>query len=296
MYTDLNPHQHRALMEQMIEKATRLIADAEHLLITAGAGMGVDSGLPDFRGNDGFWKAHPCYKNENLGFQDLANPEWFSHDIARAWGFYGYRFQLYQKTVPHQGYNILKQWSEHKDHFIFTSNVDGAFQKAGFKGDRINECHGSLNHFQCADCDYYSSNHGIWTVDELPLNIDESTMTATGVYPRCPQCNAYARPNILMFGDYSWADMRQREQHIRYQKWLKNVDNNKLVVIEMGAGGAIPTVRSAGEAAGGTMIRINPDHEYANSRILHIQMGALSALDKINTRLQAKGTRLKTRP
>ena len=46
-----------------ITQAARLIEKADGLLITAGAGMGVDSGLPDFRGNEGFWRAYPDRKS-----------------------------------------------------------------------------------------------------------------------------------------------------------------------------------------------------------------------------------------
>ena len=43
--------------QSAIERAAQIIKSAEALLVAAGAGMGVDSGLPDFRGNEGFWKA-----------------------------------------------------------------------------------------------------------------------------------------------------------------------------------------------------------------------------------------------
>ena len=58
---------------------SQLIHDAKHLIFTAGAGMGVDSGLPDFRGNNGFWKAYPMLK-EKGGFAHMANPEHFAHN------------------------------------------------------------------------------------------------------------------------------------------------------------------------------------------------------------------------
>ena len=61
-----------------IQKAKQIIKDAEAILITAGAGMGVDSGLPDFRGNEGFWKAYPPIKKLGLDFADMANPKWFA--------------------------------------------------------------------------------------------------------------------------------------------------------------------------------------------------------------------------
>lgn len=47
-------------IEEAIEAAAELISDADGLIITAGAGMGIDSGLPDFRGENGFWKAYPA--------------------------------------------------------------------------------------------------------------------------------------------------------------------------------------------------------------------------------------------
>lgn len=57
------------------------------MLITAGAGMGVDSGLPDFRGSEGFWKAYPVVANLGLSFEELANPALFKQKPHLAWAF-----------------------------------------------------------------------------------------------------------------------------------------------------------------------------------------------------------------
>ncbi|MCX6553710.1 MAG: NAD-dependent protein deacetylase, partial [Candidatus Aminicenantes bacterium] len=120
--------------EDGIRQAADIIAAAEALLICAGAGIGVDSGLPDFRGAEGFWNAYPPYRKLNLDFYDLANPEWFSTDSELAWGFYGHRLNLYRRTIPHPGFGLLLKWAMAKSggYFVFTSNVDGQFQKAGF--------------------------------------------------------------------------------------------------------------------------------------------------------------------
>jgi NAD-dependent SIR2 family protein deacetylase len=72
--------QHRPSREDRdlrIERAARTIAAADHLLITAGAGMGVDSGLPDYRGPEGFWNAHPPLRDQRLRWIDLAQPDAF---------------------------------------------------------------------------------------------------------------------------------------------------------------------------------------------------------------------------
>ena len=64
-------------LDESIQRAAAFIADAGALLIGAGAGMGVDSGLPDFRGDQGFWKAYPRYAELGLNFAELADPRWF---------------------------------------------------------------------------------------------------------------------------------------------------------------------------------------------------------------------------
>src|SRR5689334_25005330 len=86
-------------------------SEADGLLITAGAGMGVDSGLPDFRGREGFWRAYPPFAELGLDFRSLANPRWFRDDPALAWGFYGHRRNLYRETEPHEGFAILRRWA-----------------------------------------------------------------------------------------------------------------------------------------------------------------------------------------
>src|SRR5215471_19378687 len=122
-----------------IERAAAAIRGAEALLFTAGAGMGVDSGLPDFRGTQGFWRAYPPYEKLGLHFSALANPRWFATDPALAWGFYGHRRNLYRATRPHDGFRRLLRWAGRmrSGAFVFTSNVDHQFQLAGWDPERI---------------------------------------------------------------------------------------------------------------------------------------------------------------
>ena len=74
-------------IEKNIEKARKALKEADAILITAGAGMGVDSGLPDFRGTEGFWRAYPIAKKLGLRFEELANPRWFDENPKLAWAF-----------------------------------------------------------------------------------------------------------------------------------------------------------------------------------------------------------------
>lgn len=110
-----------------VRKAARLLATARHVLVTSGAGMGVDSGLSDFRGREGFWNAYPAFKNRGISFQRAANPAWFASDPELAWAFYGHRLQQYRNIDPHAGFGIIREWGKllNASMFGFTSNVDG---------------------------------------------------------------------------------------------------------------------------------------------------------------------------
>ena len=265
-----------------IEKAAEIISECEAIVITAGAGMGVDSGLPDFRGNHGFWNAYPMYKRLGLSFVDAANPRHFDDDPYFGWGFYGHRLELYRKTVPHEGFNIILNWCEQKNnnYFVVTSNVDGQFQKAGYREDKIYEIHGSIHHLQCTT----PCTNAIWPNKE-EIVIDYETMKAENI-PYCKNCDAVARPNILMFGDYSWLPGRTHSQEARFDLFLEENRGKVIAVIEMGAGTAIPSIRYTSERIGSyynaTVIRINPREAHIRGGHISISMGALEALTHIN--------------
>lgn len=268
-------------------QAASIIKEAELFVITAGAGMGVDSGLPDFRGDKGFWNAYPAYARQGLSFIDCANPQHFADDPLFGWGFYGHRTNLYRDTVPHEGFHIIRKWIERNgaDYFVVTSNVDGQFQKAGYASDRILEVHGSIHHLQCqGPC---SSN--IWPNDEV-LRIDEATMRARQPLPRCSGCGEVSRPNILMFGDWSWLPDRTRIQERAFDRFLAAQSGRRIAVIEMGAGSAIPTIRATSERIGwnfehATVIRINPREPEIKPPHISMPCGALEGLQNIDALL-----------
>ncbi len=244
--------------EEKVRAAADAISNAHGLLVTAGAGMGVDSGLPDFRGPEGFWSAYPPFRALGLCFEDLANPAWFRSDPSLAWGFYGHRLNLYRSTEPHAGFRLLHAWGERlpSGAFVFTSNVDGHFQRAGFADERVAECHGSIGFLQClADC-----GAGIFPAVGVEVAVDPATFRASPPFPSCPRCGSLARPNILMFGDGGWESGRSDAQERRLAAWLDEL-RGPLAVVECGAGTAIPTVRRFGERVvfgmGGLLVRIN---------------------------------------
>jgi NAD-dependent SIR2 family protein deacetylase len=273
--------------EKLIRRAAELVASADALIIGAGAGMGVDSGLPDFRGDHGFWRAYPPYQKLGLNFAAMANPRWFDTDPALAWGFYGHRRNLYRATQPHDGFRILRDWAAHMKHgaFVFTSNVDGHFQRAGFDAERIVEIHGSIEWLQCVK----SCEPGATPAGPERITLDEETLRAGAPLPSCASCGELARPNILMFGDWDWDDTRTNAQHSRLDAWLRSLGSARFVLVECGAGTAIPTVRRFNDSLAATgkasLLRINVREPSVPPGQLGIAAGALEALRAIDAQL-----------
>ncbi|MEZ4318600.1 MAG: Sir2 family NAD-dependent protein deacetylase [Myxococcota bacterium] len=240
-----------------IEQAWALVESGRPLLITAGAGLGVDSGLPDFRGTGGLWR-------DGRSLENRARPTWFDDDPAEAWAFYTARREAYLATEPHAGFATLARWAS-GDAFVFTSNVDGHFQRAGVDPDRIVEIHGSIHRHQCAT----PCSRATWPAS-----------TPIDGLPRCPTCGGLARPNVCMFVDKRWIAIPSVLQGRRYDRWLGDRAAD-LVVLELGAGTTVSNVRDEGErlqALGATLIRVNPTEADGPDGTLSIPTTALAFL------------------
>jgi len=247
--------------------ARHALAAASSVVLCTGAGMGVDSGLPDFRGNEGFWNAYPAFRSLGLSFLDLANPEW-----------------------PHAGHAALIHAIRGRPAFAFTSNVDGQLLRAGWSPRRLVECHGRIRLFQCAN----GCGELPWDASDARIVVDEETMNAVGTLPRCPGCDGIARPNILMFGDWQWDGLVTDAQQDRFEAWLRvHPPRRGMVVVECGAGTAIPSVRRMSETLqreGATLIRINPREAQGPAGTLSLACGAAKGLSSLAYAEETKST------
>jgi NAD-dependent SIR2 family protein deacetylase len=177
--------------------------------------------------------------------------------------------------------------------FVFTTNVDGQFQKAGFAQGRVCEVHGSIHHLQPADpaavlhewqragaaakqpndiniVHRVNNTPLIASADHVVLDVNEESLTVpAGQMPLWPSptptCSTQqlARPNILMYCDESFVAGRQRHQVQAFKDWVGNsFGTGGTVVLDMGSGTAVPTSRITSEQVAAQLkaplIRINP--------------------------------------
>lgn len=117
----------------------------------------------------------------------------------------------------------------------------------------------------------------------MPLAVDPP--------PRCPRCGGTTRPNVLLFYDFWWLSARMNARRDAMDEWLAGLpDDARVVVIELGAGVAVPSVRVCGEqiarSRGGRLIRINPKESQCED--LSISLGALEALESLDRLISSR--------
>ena len=159
-----------------IERAGELLAPVRALVVTTGAGMSKESGIPTFRDA-------PSSLWANFNPEDLATPQGFLKDPPLVWKWYNERRRMIGEASPHPGHYAIAAMEPLFDEFLLlTQNIDNLHRKAGSNG--VVELHGNIFRFKCFD------NHH--PIDQLPRTDEEP--------PRC-QCGSMIRPDVVWFGE-----------------------------------------------------------------------------------------------
>lgn len=158
------------------ELLAKWLREAAYAVVLTGAGMSTESGLPDFRSNQGLWHGRDP--------QEIASVYALRHNREDFVQFYRWRISEVDKFKPHVGHYILARWQKEglvKE--ILTQNVDGFHHQAG--SQLVVELHGSFRQLYCMDC-------GMKTEAKRYLRDGGEV---------CPHCGGFLRPDIVLFGE-----------------------------------------------------------------------------------------------
>jgi NAD-dependent SIR2 family protein deacetylase len=233
-------------VDDHITRAARELKSATAIVIAAGTAANVPH-VPDYRDARTFTELFPEYASQNLTYEMLSHARRFEDAPHLAWGFYAQRVATPYPEQPLPVMQRLRTLSTRprKGTFVLTSSADSLFEVCGWDPARIVECYGRLDHLQC------SASCGIapWEFAELGLTIDRKGR-ARDPLPRCPNCRATARPNVLMFGDWGWDSVLLDEQEARFRRWLDEVTADpdaRLVILECAESTDVPMLRLMSE-------------------------------------------------
>ncbi len=172
--------------DEQLAAAAAAFRQARQAAALTGAGISVESGIPDFRSAGGLWSV--------FAPDEYATLEAFLRDPAKAWQLYRALGRTLLGKRPNPAHAALARL-ETAGHLeaVVTQNVDGLHQSAGSR--RVIEVHGDHQHLQCLECG--------WLEPARPEHLHEDTEL-----PRCPRCLFLLKPNVVLFGE----DVRDLEK------------------------------------------------------------------------------------
>ncbi|HEU0274960.1 MAG TPA: NAD-dependent deacylase [Candidatus Udaeobacter sp.] len=203
------------------------------VLVVTGAGVSAESGIPTFRGKDGYWR--------NLDPIKLATPEAFARDPELVWQWYRERRQCICNARPNAAHEAIARLAQLADEFLLiTQNVDDLHERAGLARAEMVHLHGDIFTTRCSRCNFEMQHDYQHNGEELP---------------RCPLCDALMRPGVVWFGEP--LPLRETE---RVENYLQRDSCGVVIVAGTTATfGYIIHWALRASHRGGELIEVNPE-------------------------------------
>ena len=215
------------------------------VLVITGAGVSAESGIPTFRGKDGYWR--------NLDPIRLATPEAFARDPELVWQWYSERRQRICNAQPNAAHEAIAKLARCADEFLLvTQNVDDLHERAGLSKARMVQVHGDIFNTRCSRCDF---NRHDYPCSHIYGALGEHKQAQKNGVPRCTQCDALMRPGVVWFGE----PLPSRETE-RVEKYLQRDPCDVVIVAGTTAMfGYIIHWALRASHHGGKLIEVNPE-------------------------------------
>jgi NAD-dependent protein deacetylase/lipoamidase len=202
------------------------------VLVITGAGVSAESGIPTFRGKDGYWR--------NLDPAKLATPEAFTRDPKLVWEWYRERRQCIRNAQPNAAHAAITRLAQHADEFLLvTQNVDDLHARAGLPMEKMVQIHGDIFVTRCSRCDF---------------GFTERTKKRQEIL-KCRKCAALMRPGVVWFGEQlPWKELQRVEEYLD-----RGACNLAIVAGTTATFGYIIDWALQARAPNGELIEVNPE-------------------------------------
>jgi NAD-dependent deacetylase len=167
------------------------------VLILTGAGVSAESGIPTFRGKDGYWR--------NLDPAKLATPEAFARDPKLVWEWYCERRRRIRNAQPNAAHQAIAKLARRTQKFLLvTQNVDDLHARAGLPQEKMVQIHGDIFVTRCSRCKFSRNDY------EHDQKQEQENL------PKCPECDALMRPGVVWFGEQlPWNELQRVENYLQ---------------------------------------------------------------------------------
>lgn len=229
----------------------RALAGDGLVTVLTGAGISAASGIPTFRGPEGYWTVGA----REYTPQQLATHDMFTRAPDDVWAWYLYRLGVCRAAEPNPAHAAVVTLEQALgDQFLLiTQNVDGLHLRAGSTPERTYSVHGEIEWVRCADeC---TAQRQRMPSEVRPKTRGETLSADDRAALRCARCGGWLRPHVL------WFDETYDEPRFRFYSALRAAGRTALL-LTVGTSGAttLPMlVAQRAAATGATLVDINTD-------------------------------------
>ena len=238
-------------MNERLTEAFEGLRDTGRLVVLTGAGISAESGVPTFRGPEGYWTVGSV----NYRPEEMATFAMFSGHPEEVWQWYLYRIGICRAAAPNPGHDAVARMEQLLgDRFrLLTQNVDGIHLRAGNTAQRTYQIHGNIETVRCGDgCSRQTF--------PLPGEVetkqkDEPLTDADRDALKCPSCGAWVRPHVL------WYDECYDEEYFRFESSIGAASRADVLLV-VGTSGATNLPMQVGmivSSRGALIVDVNPD-------------------------------------
>lgn len=256
------------------------------VVVLGGAGLSAQSGVPTFRGPNGYWTVG----SRNYQPMELATASAFSKMPTEIWRWYLYRRTMCRRAAPNPGHDALVRLETALgDRFaLVTQNVDGLHLRAGHSPQRVFQIHGNIDFMRCAE----RCTDRLTPVPNGLPEFDRDTPLEEAVFSQlvCADCGGPARPHVLWFDEYYDESLFFAETAMR-----KATEADLLIVVGTSGTTNLPMqIGSHVAARGVAMVDVNPAQNPFSQLALrsggfHVTQDAATALPEIVEHLIGHG-------
>ncbi|HRY43241.1 MAG TPA: NAD-dependent deacylase [Thermoanaerobaculia bacterium] len=242
-----------------VDAAARILRRARSVLFVTGAGISADSGLPTYRGVGGLYESDAT--EEGLPIEVLLSGETFRRRPATTWKYLGAIERACRGARPNRAHEAIAALEGALPRVVvLTQNIDGLHRAAGSRD--VIEIHGDVHRLACTRC-AFRARVPDYEGFEMP--------------PRCPECAALVRPEVVLFGE-----MLPDEAVARLEEELRRGFD---AVFSIGTTSVFPYVAAPvrmARAWGAGTVEVNPGETEVSGIVdVRLRCGAAAAMDAL---------------